>query len=69
MKSNQGVIVTGDAERRNIIRTCAKCGKKFLMTCEDYIFDKCGVMFKNSEEKDDWVCEECYQNIMEIKNL
>lgn len=62
--------VVGEAKTKNIKRTCCSCHKEFLMTCMDYIFNKCGVILVRPHEgKDDWVCNDCVEQIEKVKNL
>lgn len=60
----------GEAKAKNIIRTCEWCKKQFVVSCIDYIFNRCGTIIKNSDiGSDGWLCKECSDYIIKIKNI
>lgn len=61
-------VLVGNAKAKNIKRVCVWCNKEFIMTCEDYIFNNCGTIIKHPNG-DEWLCKECSDYIVKIKNL
>lgn len=72
--SKQKTHIIGKAFGPNIMRECCICHDLFVMTCEDYLFNNCGKkVWSNDPDKikdnEGWVCEECAEEIIRIKNL
>lgn len=66
-----GAQLVGEARFKNIKRTCLWCGKEFIMTCNDYIFGKCGSIVRNRSQggADGWCCKECSDYIRKIRDM
>lgn len=76
LKSKHGsyVRLTGKAYGPNIMQECCICHNIFVMSCEDYLFNNCGLkVFDNDPDKvydkPGWCCEECSEEILRIKNM
>lgn len=40
--SHNNIKIIGNASTQNIVRNCESCYQTFLITCDDYIFNRCG---------------------------
>lgn len=69
MSSYNNIKIIGNASTKNIVRTCDFCNHTFLLTCDDYIFNNCGCIIYGRIGGDGWVCKDCYDKIMKIKNI
>lgn len=54
--------------------TCCVCGNEWAITCEEYVFNKVGRKVHDFSEVgifslEGWVCPECLDEILRIKNL
>lgn len=61
---------------QNIVKCCKceMCEKEFLLTPEDYIFNKFGRKVFSTDDygktcNEGWVCPKCADEIIKIKNL
>lgn len=69
MPSQNNIKIIGNATIQNIVRKCEYCQQTFLLTCDDYIFNTCGHTLYTKIGADGWLCQECYDKIVKIKNL
>ena len=64
------VKIIGKAKQQVIMRTCDYCQGIFILTCEDFAFQNHGVRIRNSyETQEGWICNDCKEQILKIKNL
>ena len=62
--------IIGRATVTTITRKCGCCQESFTMTCEDYALNL-GAIIKESKGygADGWICPDCVEEIIRIKNL
>ena len=64
------VKIIGKAKQQVIMRICDYCQGIFILTCEDFAFQNHGVRIRNSYEiQEGWICDDCKEQILKIKNL
>lgn len=69
MKQNI-IQVVGKAKNTTKMNICCCCGGIFIVDCKEYVFNEYGSRIRNDQEmQEGWVCEDCKQEILRIKNL
>ena len=60
--------------RKILNRTCFLCHDEWQMTCEEYVLNEVGRKLHDFSQggdltQDEWICPNCSEKIIRIKNL